>query len=365
MTDMRERLAEILVGYVDSYMGFASKKDMQDRALEAADAVIAARWHDTPATPSGAQQVTDEMVEAALAEFIEQDWPRDQSDENAECLRSDMRAALEAAIAVRAIASVAQQLPLSKAGNRQAPCIPMRYTNYRGETAIRHIIPLRVWWGSTEWHPEPDWLLESVDVEKCATRDFALSDADFRTLSAPSPDIHPPCPEGWAAPRMIFEAVGELFGPVASLESEEAMLLRGPEMPHAAEAVIEALQRVQSSTAPSPEAIRAQAIEEAALDALRAYQQADEEGVMVLVSREALDMAIRALSPLPSGARVVVIPAAGSDDKYALVEKIEEAIQAAVSEVILTDRQNPHLGAAVSIKACSAALRALTEGEKP
>ena len=100
MTDMRERLAEILVGYVDSYMGFASKKDMQDRALEAADAVIAARWHDTPATPSGAQQVTDEMVEAALAEFIEQDWPRDQSDENAECLRSDMRAALEAAIAV-------------------------------------------------------------------------------------------------------------------------------------------------------------------------------------------------------------------------------------------------------------------------
>ena len=63
-------------------------------------------WHDTPApvaapaTPSGAQQVTDEMVEAALAEFIEQDWPRDQSDENAECLRSDMRAALEAAIAV-------------------------------------------------------------------------------------------------------------------------------------------------------------------------------------------------------------------------------------------------------------------------
>lgn len=154
-----------------------------------------------PAAPSGAQQVTDEMVEAALAEFIEQDWPRDQSDENAECLRSDMRAALEAAIAVRAIASVAQQLPLSKAGNRQAPCIPMRYTNYRGETAIRHIIPLRVWWGSTEWHPEPDWLLESVDVEKCATRDFALSDADFRTLSAsPSPSSPANSAPPWTPP---------------------------------------------------------------------------------------------------------------------------------------------------------------------
>lgn len=58
-----------------------------------------------------------------------------------------------------------------------------------------------------------------------------------------------------------------------------------------------------AALAPPPDAIQAQAIEEAALDALRAYQQADEDGVMVLVSREALDMAIRALSPLPSGAR--------------------------------------------------------------
>ena len=38
-------------------------------------------------------------------------------------------------------------------------------------------------------------------------------------------------------------------------------------------------------------------IPEAALHALRNYEQADEPGVMVLVSREALDLAIAALTP--------------------------------------------------------------------
>lgn len=48
----------------------------------------------------------------------------------------------------------------------------------------------------------------------------------------------------WAALRMIRDAIGELFGPVGSLDSEEAVLLRGPEYHHEAEVQIEALQRV-------------------------------------------------------------------------------------------------------------------------
>lgn len=48
----------------------------------------------------------------------------------------------------------------------------------------------------------------------------------------------------WAALRMIGDAIEELFGPVASLESEEATLLRGPEYHHRAEGIIESLQRV-------------------------------------------------------------------------------------------------------------------------
>lgn len=55
----------------------------------------------------------------------------------------------------------------------------------------------------------------------------------------------------WAAIRMIREAVEE-FGPVASLESEDANLLRGPEPVHAAEAIVEALSRVRAALASAP-----------------------------------------------------------------------------------------------------------------
>lgn len=54
--------------------------------------------------------------------------------------------------------------------------ITLTYTNWKGETAQRTIIPRRVWWGSTEWHPEPQWLLTAFDVGKEAERDFALKD---------------------------------------------------------------------------------------------------------------------------------------------------------------------------------------------
>lgn len=48
-----------------------------------------------------------------------------------------------------------------------------------------------------------------------------------------------------AALHMVRDAIEELFGPIASLESEEAELLRGPEPHHTAEAFIAALQRVK------------------------------------------------------------------------------------------------------------------------
>jgi predicted DNA-binding transcriptional regulator YafY len=54
--------------------------------------------------------------------------------------------------------------------------IKICYTNYRGETSIREIIPQKVWFGSTEWHPENGWLLNAFDVEKGADRSFSLKD---------------------------------------------------------------------------------------------------------------------------------------------------------------------------------------------
>ncbi len=57
--------------------------------------------------------------------------------------------------------------------------LEISYTNYRGETAERSILPQRVWFGSTDWHPEPQWLLDAIDVDKCAERSFALRDIRF------------------------------------------------------------------------------------------------------------------------------------------------------------------------------------------
>ncbi|MDI9408721.1 MAG: hypothetical protein QM523_05695 [Candidatus Pacebacteria bacterium] len=58
----------------------------------------------------------------------------------------------------------------------QSKLVSIDYTNYRGERSFRKIIPVMVRYGSTDWHPEPQWLLDAFDVEKEAERSFALKD---------------------------------------------------------------------------------------------------------------------------------------------------------------------------------------------
>lgn len=48
-----------------------------------------------------------------------------------------------------------------------------------------------------------------------------------------------------SAMRMIRQGIEEIFGPIADLESEEATLLRGPEPHHEAEAILDALKRIE------------------------------------------------------------------------------------------------------------------------
>ncbi len=50
------------------------------------------------------------------------------------------------------------------------------YTNWHGETAERTIQPIKIWFGSTEWHKEGQWLLKAIDVDRNVERDFALKD---------------------------------------------------------------------------------------------------------------------------------------------------------------------------------------------
>jgi hypothetical protein len=64
-------------------------------------------------------------------------------------------------------------LPVSQ---KEVVPVALTYTNYKGETASRTITPRSIWFGSTEWHPEPQYLVRAFDHDKQAERDFALKD---------------------------------------------------------------------------------------------------------------------------------------------------------------------------------------------
>lgn len=60
------------------------------------------------------------------------------------------------------------------------PPVLVDYSNYRGEVARRRILPVGVWLGSTEWHPQRGWLLHCYDWDRGDWRDYALADCNFR-----------------------------------------------------------------------------------------------------------------------------------------------------------------------------------------
>lgn len=50
------------------------------------------------------------------------------------------------------------------------------YCNHRGERRERLVRPTWLYFGSTEWHHEEQWLLVAYDFEKRAVRTFAMKD---------------------------------------------------------------------------------------------------------------------------------------------------------------------------------------------
>jgi predicted DNA-binding transcriptional regulator YafY len=54
--------------------------------------------------------------------------------------------------------------------------IRIRYRNWRGELSLRRIVPDHIWFGATEWHPEHQWLLDALDLDKGERRSFAILD---------------------------------------------------------------------------------------------------------------------------------------------------------------------------------------------
>lgn len=54
--------------------------------------------------------------------------------------------------------------------------IKMVYTNYKGNTSVRKIIPKEIYFGHTDWHLEDQWLMKAYDLDKNDDRIFAMKD---------------------------------------------------------------------------------------------------------------------------------------------------------------------------------------------
>jgi predicted DNA-binding transcriptional regulator YafY len=52
----------------------------------------------------------------------------------------------------------------------------LTYTNYKGETSVRDFEPFELAYESSEFHPEPQFVLRAWDHDKQAIRSFALKD---------------------------------------------------------------------------------------------------------------------------------------------------------------------------------------------
>jgi len=49
------------------------------------------------------------------------------------------------------------------------------YTNYKGEFAQRCVRPLTVRWGTSDFYPDPGWLLSCWDLDKNDIREFSMA----------------------------------------------------------------------------------------------------------------------------------------------------------------------------------------------
>jgi hypothetical protein len=54
--------------------------------------------------------------------------------------------------------------------------VTIDYTNWRGERAVRRIIPEGICFVANEWHPTEQWIMTAIDVDKGGeVRTFAIA----------------------------------------------------------------------------------------------------------------------------------------------------------------------------------------------
>lgn len=71
---------------------------------------------------------------------------------------------------------VPARAPTTLSASESARVISIIYKNHRGEVSQRKILPVRIWFGESAWHPSPQWLLRAFDLGKREDRDFAIRD---------------------------------------------------------------------------------------------------------------------------------------------------------------------------------------------
>jgi len=144
--------------------------------------------------------------------------------------------------------------------------LELPYRNWRGETSMRRLHPIGVTFAATEWHPEPQWLLEAYDLDKKAERTFALK--DFNPLNFPQD----------------YEAIGKKLLEIGAMCDDQEIART------AYDAATALASPVPTATKPQPEIGM-----KSALKTLRENQrQLDADGCEVGVSREALHMLLEA-----------------------------------------------------------------------
>lgn len=57
-----------------------------------------------------------------------------------------------------------------------AQAVVILYTNHRGETAERTVVPRALRFGRSPWHDGEQWFLDAFDLERDAERSFAVRD---------------------------------------------------------------------------------------------------------------------------------------------------------------------------------------------
>lgn len=52
--------------------------------------------------------------------------------------------------------------------------IVFEYKNWKGALSTRKIIPIKIWYGESDYHASAQWFIRALDIEKQENRDFAI-----------------------------------------------------------------------------------------------------------------------------------------------------------------------------------------------